>query len=531
MKAICLYFQIHQPYRLRTYRFFDIGGDHNYYDDYQNRFIMQRVANESYLPTNQILLDLINQYGEDFKISFSISGMALDQLEQYSPEVIESFQKLAKTGCVEFCAETYAHSLSALKNKEEFNRQVEKHANKIESLFGVKPTCFRNTELIYSNEIGKMAFDIGYKTVLAEGAKHILGWKSPNYVYKNVEQPDQKLLLRNFSLSDDIELRFHNQNWEGWPLTADKLASWINNLDENQEIVNLFMNYETFGERQKQDSGIFDFLKALPQAFFNASCGEFKTISEAANLLEASDTIDVPYPTSWADEERDLSAWLGNELQDEAFNKLYDIRSKLKNCEDQNLMNDWERLQTSNHFYYMCTKWFSDDDPHKLFNPYPSPYEAFINFMNILADFKIRVESYSKEKTTIFTVDGSELKNDIISAGKDVLDNISDIIKKKKGVKETRKAKKKDITLLEFDDVLDFSATKIKHLLTKVDIENFAVAIHDKGEDIVNKVTKNLGKKAKKQFEESRATLKKVRKVDIKAATEKFLDEIKDQLS
>ena len=393
MKTICFYFQVHQPYRLRRYRFFDIGKNHNYFDDFANRSIMRKVAEKCYLPTNKLMLDLINEYGYRFKISYSISGTALDQFEQYAPDVLDSFRKLAETGCVEFLAETHSHSLSALKNKDEFYRQIESQTKRLEELVGYKPKTFRNTELIYSDEIGAMVADLGYKAMLTEGAKHILGWKSSNFLYANAINPKLKLLLKNFRLSDDIAFRFSNRDWSEWPLTTEKFVHWLNNIDPKEEIVNLFMDYETFGEHQWAETGIFDFMRALPGRVFSSSNFEFLTPSEAADKHQPIALLHVPYPISWADEERDLTAWLGNELQDEAFNHLYSLSDKIDKLDDADLKRDWLYLQTSDHFYYMCTKWFSDGDVHKYFNPYDSPYEAFINFMNVLSDFTIRLKS------------------------------------------------------------------------------------------------------------------------------------------
>lgn len=393
MKTICFYFQVHQPYRLRRYRFFDIGKNHNYFDDFANRSIMRKVAEKCYLPTNKLMLDLINEYGYRFKISYSISGTALDQFEQYAPDVLDSFRKLAETGCVEFLAETHSHSLSALKNKDEFYRQIESQTKRLEELVGYKPKTFRNTELIYSDEIGAMVADLGYKAMLTEGAKHILGWKSSNFLYANAINPKLKLLLKNFRLSDDIAFRFSNRDWSEWPLTTEKFVYWLNNIDPKEEIVNLFMDYETFGEHQWAETGIFDFMRALPGRVFSSSNFEFLTPSEAADKHQPIALLHVPYPISWADEERDLTAWLGNELQDEAFNHLYSLSDKIDKLDDADLKRDWLYLQTSDHFYYMCTKWFSDGDVHKYFNPYDTPYEAFINFMNVLSDFTIRLKS------------------------------------------------------------------------------------------------------------------------------------------
>ncbi len=393
MKTICFYFQVHQPFRLRRYRFFDIGESHHYFDDFANKSIMRKVAEKCYLPTNKLFLDLINEYGSKFKISYSISGTAIDQFEMYAPDVLKSFKKLAETGCVEFLSETYSHSLSSLKSKEEFENQVNIHRQKIVNHFGQTPKVFRNTELIYSDKIGEMVADMGYKAMLSEGAKHILGWKSPNYLYTNAINPKLKLLLKNFTLSDDIAFRFSNRGWQEWPLTTEKFVGWLNKLDPKDEIINLFMDYETFGEHQWAETGIFNFMQHLPHKVFSDSDFEFLTPSEAADKHQPIAPMHVPYPISWADEERDLTAWLGNDLQDEAFDKLYSLIDKMKMIQDNDLLKDWKYLQTSDHFYYMCTKWFSDGDVHKYFNPYDSPYDAFINYMNVLSDFTLRLET------------------------------------------------------------------------------------------------------------------------------------------
>ncbi|MEI7662678.1 MAG: glycoside hydrolase family 57 protein [Bacteroidota bacterium] len=394
MRSICLYFQVHQPFRLRTYRFFNIGQDHHYYDDYQNRHIIRRVSEKSYLPANKLMLDLIKEYGTAFKVSYSISGTALEQLQAHVPEVIDSFRQLADTGQVEFLAETYAHSLASLTNRDEFVRQVEKHAAKVEELFGKRPTTFRNTELIYSDKIGEMVADMGFHTMLTEGAKHILGWKSPNFIYCNRINPKLKVLLRNFRLSDDLTFRFSNQDWSEWPLTTEKFVTWLDKVEKNEEVVNLFLDYETIGEHQWKETGIFDFFKYLPGTLFSKSNYKFSTPEDLYNELQPVAALSVTHPISWADEERDLTAWLGNELQDEAFAKLYSYEPKVKSCKDAGIQKDWLYLQTSNHFYYMCTKWFSAGEVHKYFNPYGSPYEAFINYMNVLSDFMIRVDEY-----------------------------------------------------------------------------------------------------------------------------------------
>jgi alpha-amylase len=393
MRTICLYFQIHQPFRLKRYRFFNIGNDHYYYDDYLNESIISRLAERSYLQANKVIGQVIKEYGTQFKVSFSISGIALDQFELYAPEVIESFQKLAKTGSVEFLSETYSHSLASLKNKDEFIRQVNEHRQKIKHLFNQVPTVFRNTELVYSDDIGAEVADMGFAAMLSEGPKHVLGWKSPNYIYCNAINPRLKLLLRNFRISDDISFRFSNRGWSEFPLTAEKFAGWLKKLDKKEETVNLFIDYETFGEHQWMESGIFDFLKALPGVIYKNTNFSFSTPGEIANNLLPISTISVPYPISWADEERDLTAWLGNELQVDAFNRLYSLTDKVVRCFDDKIQKDWKYLQASDHFYYMSTKFFSDGATQAYFNPYETPYDAYINYMNVLSDFAIRVNA------------------------------------------------------------------------------------------------------------------------------------------
>ncbi len=398
MKTICFYFQVHQPNRLKKYRFFEIGNDHQYYDEIANKTIIEKVARKCYLPMNKLLLDLIKEYGAAFKVSFSISGVAIEQFEKYVPEVLTSFQKLSQTGNVEFLSETYSHSISALKSEKEFKNQIKLHSAKIKKYFGQEPQVFRNTELIYSNEIGNMVAQMGYKAILSEGAKQILGWKSPNFVYFNALNKKMKVLLKNYKLSDDIAFRFSNKDWEEWPLTTDKFVNWLNEIPENEEVVNLFMDYETFGEHQWEDTGIFDFFRQLPKTVLSNSDFKFMTPSEIIKKHQPVAVVDVPHAISWADEERDLTAWLGNEMQNEAFNKLYGLEEIINKINDDQINKDWLNLQTSDHFYYMCTKFFSDGDVHTYFNPYENPYDAFINYMNVLSDFIIRVEKASKMK-------------------------------------------------------------------------------------------------------------------------------------
>jgi len=399
MRTICFYFQVHQPFRLKPYRFFDIGEDHHYWDDFLNRTVMRKVAEKCYLPMNSLLMELIHRYNGKFKVTFSISGTALDQMQIYAPEVLESFQQLVATGHVELLTETYGHTLASLKSKEVFEKMVRKQEEKIKELFnGYSPKVFRNTELIYSDEIGKMVADLGYDTILTEGAKHVLGWKSPNYMYTNSIDPNLKVLLKNFQLSDDIAFRFGNKTWEDYPLTTDKFIKWINTIPKEEPILNLFMDYETFGEHQWAETGIFEFMRSLPEAVFNHTNYSFSTPSEIVAEIAPVGKIHVPVPISWADEERDLTAWLGNDLQDEAFDRLYELEKTVASIKDEEIQRDWNYLQTSDHFYYMCTKFFSDGDIHSYFSPYDSPYDAFINYMNVLSDFILRLKEKTKEQ-------------------------------------------------------------------------------------------------------------------------------------
>ena len=397
MKSVCLNFQIHQPFRYRKYRFFDIGNDAYYYDDFANETFMRKVADQSYLPANKIILEQILKYKGKFKVTYSLSGVVIDQFKLYAPEVIESFAKLAATGCVEFLSETYANSMVSLNDKDLFESQVKAHDDLIEELFGRRPKVFRNTELIYSDELGDIVQKMGFEAMITEGAKHVLGWKSPNYLYCNGLNPRLKVLMRNFRFSDDLSFRFGNKAWNEYTLTAEKYAGWMALLPKEEEVVNVFINYETFGQLQLKGTGIFDFLKNLPGAILKTGQLQFATPSEVVATLQPVSAVHVLYPISWADEERDLSAWLGNELQKEAFDKLYQLKGRMNLCHDATLLKDWDYLQTIDHFYYMCTKFFSDGEVHKYFNPYSTPYEAFINYMNILSDFKIRLNALVPE--------------------------------------------------------------------------------------------------------------------------------------
>ena len=386
MKTICFYFQIHQPFRLRRYRFFDIGNNHYYYDDFQNEEIFHRISEKCYLPANRAIMEMIRKSGGKFKVAFSISGTALEQMEIYAPEVIDSFRELAGLGCVEFLAETYAHSLASIGDPEEFKAQVRMHTEKVKALFGVEPKVFRNTELIYSDDISELVYELGFEGMLTEGAKHVLGWKSPNYVYASAIRPQLKLLLKNDRFSEDLSIRFDDHSWKEYPLTADKYISAISATAEGEKIINAFMNYEVLGSMHAADTGIFDFFKALPQ-YAERNDITFSLPSEIFAQTRPVDSISVPYPMSWVAEEKDCSSWLGNVLQQEAVRKLNEISERVRLCENRRIKQDWIYLQSSDHLYYMSTKHYN------LFSPYDNPYDAFNNYMNVLSDFILRVEA------------------------------------------------------------------------------------------------------------------------------------------
>lgn len=392
MPSICFYFQVHQPYRLRHYSFFDIGQDHFYEDAEANRTILDKVAQKCYLPMNELLLKMIRRWEGRFRVAFSLSGVAMDQFEEYQPEILDSFRALVDTGCVELISETYAHSLAALYDADEFRAQVALHDELIKKHFGVTPRVFRNTELIYRNDIARMVEDMGYEAILTEGADHILGWRSPNYMYQPSSCTKLKLLLKNYRLSDDIAFRFSNRGWDQWPLTAEKFAGWAHAVNGAGELINLFMDYETFGEHQWAETGIFDFMEALPAAVFADPNFDFVTPSQAAERYSPIARIDVPNAISWADVERDLTAWIGNDMERDAIETVYSLKEKVLADGGEGIVRTWRRLQTSDHFYYMCTKWFSDGDVHKYFNPYGTPYDAYINYMNVLSDFKMTLD-------------------------------------------------------------------------------------------------------------------------------------------
>ncbi|HSH55708.1 MAG TPA: glycoside hydrolase family 57 protein [Candidatus Limnocylindrales bacterium] len=394
MKAIVLYLHVHQPYRVRHYTIFDAAQKHDYFDaDYDSREsnerILQKVADKSYLPTNRRLLQLLQDHPE-FKVSLSITGTVLEQLERWSPEALQSFKDLAATGQVEIVGETYHHSLAFFYSRQEFENQVQMHRDKVWELFGQKPQVFRNTELAYNNDLAYWADKAGYKGILSEGWDPVLDWRSPNYVYRPAHTDSIRLLMKNYRLSDDIAFRFGNQAWTEWPMTADKFTHWLNS-DSEATNFNLFMDYETFGEHQWDESGIFDFLEHLPGQWLSTEGNTFMTVSQAIDNFEAKDFISMQDTVTWADTERDLSAWLGNPMQHQSIQALYGLQASIMRSGDPLLIEDWRRLQTSDHFYYMCTKWFNDGDIHAYFSPYESPYEAFTNFMNAYHDLEYRL--------------------------------------------------------------------------------------------------------------------------------------------
>jgi alpha-amylase len=389
MACVCLYFQIHQPFRLRRYSVFDT--DHHYFDDHKNAEMCRHIAAASYVPAMQVLLDSIKYLDGRFRVAFSVTGSALEQFQLYAPQVIELLQQLNGTGCVEFLDETFYHSLSFLYSREEFRAQVEMHRRKIKELFGQEPRVFRNTELIYNNDLAHFVSHMGYDAIVTEGVDHVLGYRSPNSVYRPPHAPRLKLLLRNYKLSDDIAFRFSNRAWEQWPLTADKFAKSVGEINSPGALCNLFMDFETFGEHHAADTGILDFLRLLPGEILKNPDNQFVTPSQAADRFEVAGEIDVPHMISWADTERDLSAWLGNAMQSNALHELYKIEGALKEKGDETLLTDWRKLTTSDHFYYMCTKYWSDGDVHKHFSPYESPYDSYINFMNVLDNVQSRL--------------------------------------------------------------------------------------------------------------------------------------------
>lgn len=403
MRSLCLYLHVHQPYRIKNYNAFDTGNDSSYFDgiigsaEITNQQIFDKVAEKSYLPTNQLLTKLLKQY-PGFNLSLSITGTALEQMESWRPDVLQSFQSLVATGRVEILAETYHHSLSFFNSIDEFEKQVDAHAKKIKQLFGLRPKTFRNTELSYNNALAHWADQNGYKAILAEGWDPVLGQRSPNFVYRPAYTKKIRLLLKNYRLSDDIAFRFSNREWNEWPLTAEKLVKWINDMSQNEDIVNLFMDYETFGEHQWGDSGIFGFLEKLPHEWLKQKGNSFVTPLTAIKKYDSKDYIDIPDTITWADTERDLSAWVGNTMQQQAFTEIYRLQGEVMSTKNDALINDWRCLQTSDHFYYMSTKKFNDGGIHDYFSPYDSPYDAFIYYMNALRDLEMRIEQHALAK-------------------------------------------------------------------------------------------------------------------------------------
>jgi alpha-amylase len=393
-KAIVLYLHVHQPYRVRHYTIFDAGDKHDYFDaaydnNASNERILKKVAYKSYLPTNEKLLKLLNE-NPSFKLSLSITGTIIEQLEKWSPETLESFKRLTDTGRVEIVGETYHHSLAFFYSRSEFEIQVEMHKNKVHEVFGQQPKVFRNTELAYNNDLAYWADQAGYKGILAEGWDKVLGWRSPNFVYRPSYTQQIRLLMKNYKLSDDIAFRFGDTEWAEHPLTADKFSHWLSE-DKDASNFNLFMDYETFGEHQWKESGVFGFLEHLPKEWLKTEDHTFMTLSETIDSFPSADFIDVPQTITWADTERDLSAWLGNSMQSTAITSLYELQDRILATNDLELIEDWRKLQTSDHFYYMCTKWFNDGDIHAYFSPYDTPYEGFINFMNAFRDLQMRL--------------------------------------------------------------------------------------------------------------------------------------------
>lgn len=395
-KSVVLYLHAHQPWRVKPYSVFQAGHDHQYFNDEtpdtdtNNRFIIDKVSAKSYLPTNAVLKELLLKHPE-FRISLSITGTLIEQLEAWRPDVLQSFKELVATGKVEIVAETYYHSLAFFYSRGEFVRQVAMHAQKIREVFGVSPTAFRNTELSYNNDLAYWADEAGYKAIITEGWDPILEWRSANYIYQPSYTSDIRLLMKNYKLSDDVAFRFSNKEWSEWPLSTEKYCHWLSETDGGGDVINLFMDYETFGEHQWADTGIFEFLRAFPAEWLKTEGHDFKTITEAAESYESKGYIDIPQTITWADTERDLTAWLGNDMQVDAIHALYKYERAVLDSNDIELIADWRKLTTSDHFYYMCTKWFSDGDVHAYFSPYDSPYNAFMYYMNAWRDVHGRI--------------------------------------------------------------------------------------------------------------------------------------------
>ena len=400
-RGITFYLHVHQPLRVREYSVFDTSIDHNYFvepdtfSDRNNQKVFNKVAEKSYRPMNALLQKLIDTQ-PDFKVSLSITGTFMEQAEKWGPDIIESFKELFKSGRVEIVAETYYHSLAFFYSRSEFVKQVEMHRDKVKELFGVVPTVFRNTELAYNDELAQWADQYGYKGILAEGWDPILDWRSPNFVYQPEGTENIGLLLKNYRLSDDLAFRFSNKAWQEWPLTADKYTEWANASIEDQPLINLFMDYETFGEHQWADTGIFDFFESFVDRWLQNKDNTFYTVSEAIETNKPVGTLSMPSTVTWADSERDLTAWLGNSMQQQALKHLYALEEDILRTEDAELIADWRRLQTSDHVYYMCTKWFTDGDVHAYFSPYESPYDAFLYYLNVIRDLRWRLHETHK---------------------------------------------------------------------------------------------------------------------------------------
>ena len=491
MKSVCLYFNIHQPFRLKRYRFFDIGNDHYYYDDFANDEIISRVAESSYIPMCQTLLKMIEDNNREFKCAISISGTAIEQLQLYVPECIDLLKKLADTGCVEFLGGPYAHGLASLEDVEEFIREVKEHSDLLRRLFGVKPKMFANTELIYDDDIAAIVASMDFKSVLTEGAKHILGWKSPNYVYAAATAPKLKLLFTNRKLQEDITHNFNNPAWPEYPLTADKYIDWLAALPEEEQIINLFFSMDTFGGFLPKDTGIFDFMRALPR--FGKERGiKFTMPSEAVAKLKPVSEVSIPSPISDIDEARDVSAWKGNELQNEALNKLYGVAERVSLCQDRRLKQDWKYLQSSDHFYYMSTKNKADGASHAAFSPYDSPFSAFTNYMNVLADFLVRVEEQYPEN-----IDNEELNSLLLT----IRNQSAEINELNKEVKNLRN------NILNADDSNNAPQVEMLEIAEKSDIESPQKAAKDE----TKKPAKKCASKAKSSTSKEAAP-KKVEK-------------------
>ncbi|MGB4957688.1 MAG: glycoside hydrolase family 57 protein [Candidatus Saccharimonas sp.] len=400
-RGIVLYLHVHQPWRIREYTVFETGEKHDYFGapremHRDNREIFLKVADKSYRPMNAKLQQLLETH-PDFKVSLSITGTFIEQAEAWAPDVLEDFRRLVATGRVEIVAETYYHSLAFFYSRSEFEHQVEKHRQKIRDVFGVETSVFRNTELSYDNNLARWADEYGFKGILTEGWDPVLGWRSPNYVYSPLGTNHIKLLMKNYRLSDDIAFRFSNKAWESYPLHADTYDDWVNTaLGDDGQIVNLFMDYETFGEHQWADTGIFDFLGEFVRRWLDNPANTFYTTSEACETFEAVDSIDCPTTITWADTERDLTAWLGNPMQHEAMKYLYELEADILRTNNAELIADWRKLTTSDHAYYICTKYFTDGDVHAYFSPYDSPYDAFLYFMNALRDVRYRLYEHTR---------------------------------------------------------------------------------------------------------------------------------------